>query len=80
MKKIDGKSKAQRIWKKWSTLLGNEYETTLFAISLSVPVHGNTLILFQYVEKHGKPLYDEIVEKANDGRKVYFCLWRNRDK
>jgi|TARA_Y100000015_G_scaffold43159_1_gene52620 superfamily II DNA or RNA helicase len=33
---------------------------------------GNTLILFQYVEKHGKPLYDEIVEKANDGRKVFF--------
>ena len=39
---------------------------------------GNTLILFQYVEKHGKPLYDEIVEKANDGRKVFLFMEEQR--
>lgn len=33
---------------------------------------GNTLVLFQFVEKHGKPLYDMIRAKAEDRRKVFF--------
>jgi superfamily II DNA or RNA helicase len=33
---------------------------------------GNTLLLFQYVEKHGKVLYELLKEKAKDGRKIFF--------
>ena len=32
---------------------------------------GNSLLLFQYVEKHGRILYDMIKEKAKN-RKVFF--------
>ena len=33
---------------------------------------GNTLLLFQYVEKHGKILDEMIREKVAEGRKVFF--------
>ena len=42
-----------------------------FIRNLAIDQKGNTLILFQYVDKHGKTLYDMIVDKASD-RKVFF--------
>ena len=42
-----------------------------FIRNLSMSLEGNTLLLFQYVEKHGKILYDMIKEKAGD-RHVFF--------
>jgi len=42
-----------------------------FIRNLSIKATGNTLVLFQYVEKHGKILYDMIKEKAPD-KNVYF--------
>lgn len=33
---------------------------------------GNTLVLFQFVEKHGKVLYDMISKAVDKGRKVFF--------
>ena len=41
-----------------------------FITNLAESLNGNTLILYQYVEKHGKILYD--ILKKNDTRKVYF--------
>ncbi|CAB4162878.1 SSL2 DNA or RNA helicases of superfamily II [uncultured Caudovirales phage] len=41
-----------------------------FIKNLALSLDSNTLILFQYVEKHGKALYD-IISKGTD-RKVYF--------
>lgn len=41
-----------------------------FIKNLALSLESNTLILFQYVEKHGKELYD-IISKATN-RKVYF--------
>ena len=35
------------------------------------PLKGNTLVLYQFVEKHGKPLYDLILNTYKD-RKVFF--------
>ena len=32
---------------------------------------GNTLVLFQFVEKHGKPLHN-LIEDKYEGRKVFF--------
>jgi superfamily II DNA or RNA helicase len=42
-----------------------------FIRNLALKQEGNTLVLFQYVEKHGKILYDMIAERC-DTRKVFF--------
>jgi len=42
-----------------------------FIRNLAISSKGNTLVLFQYVEKHGKMLYDMILSKCAD-RKVFF--------
>lgn len=44
-----------------------------FISNLAVGCKGNTLVLFQFVERHGEPLFQQINEKAQfDGRPVYF--------
>jgi len=43
-----------------------------FITNLALDQDGNTLVLFQYVEKHGKVLYDLIKEKAHSRRKIFF--------
>lgn len=43
-----------------------------FIRNLALKQTGNTLVLFQFVEKHGKHLYNDIAERAADGRKVFF--------
>jgi superfamily II DNA or RNA helicase len=48
------------------------YPRNKFIRNLAVNSKGNTLVLFQYVEKHGKVLYDMIKEKSHDKRKVFF--------
>ena len=42
-----------------------------FIRNLALGCQGNTLVLFQFVEKHGAPLYEMIKERAGD-RPVYF--------
>ena len=41
-----------------------------FIRNLALSLEGNTLILYQYVDKHGKTLYDMIKDKTD--REVYF--------
>jgi len=43
-----------------------------FISNLALDQKGNTLLLFQYVEKHGKLLYEQIIEKKKKNRKVFF--------
>ena len=43
-----------------------------FIRNLAIDQKGNTLLLFQFVEKHGEILYNIIKEKAEDNRKVFF--------
>jgi len=43
-----------------------------FIRNLAVNSKGNTLVLFQYVEKHGKVLYDLIKNKVHEDRKIFF--------
>jgi superfamily II DNA or RNA helicase len=43
-----------------------------FIRNLSLDCKGNTLILFQYIEKQGKVLYNLLREKIVDERKVFF--------
>ena len=35
-------------------------------------INGNTLVLFNYIEKHGEPLYNLINNNVDDARKVFF--------
>ena len=42
-----------------------------FISNLALSLEGNTLILYQYVDKHGRILHDMINRKSN-GRKVFF--------
>jgi superfamily II DNA or RNA helicase len=39
--------------------------------ALTLSLNGNTLLLFQYVDKHGKVLLD-MIEKESNGRKVFY--------
>ena len=43
-----------------------------FIRNLSLDLQGNSLVLFQLVEKHGKELYKMIKEKAGDDKQVFF--------
>ena len=43
-----------------------------FIRNLALDQKGNTLVLFQFVEKHGKILFDMIDSKADINRKVFF--------
>ena len=45
-----------------------------FITNLTLDLRGNSLILFQFVEKHGKILYNMILERTKDqpNRKIFF--------
>lgn len=44
-----------------------------FIINLTADLKGNSLVLFQFVEKHGEPLFESIKRKLEGSkRKVYF--------
>ena len=45
-----------------------------FIRNLAIKLKGNTLVLFQLVEKHGKNLHEIIKEKADDNRKVFYIF------
>lgn len=49
----------------------NEFRNR-FIRNLALTREGNTLILFQYVEKHGKVLYNLLLDSVKEGRKVFF--------
>jgi len=56
-----------------SFIVSNEKRNN-FIRNLALNCKGNTLVLFQYVEKHGKVLHDLIQEKAHDNRKIFFVF------
>jgi superfamily II DNA or RNA helicase len=43
-----------------------------FITNLALDQTGNTLVLFQYVDKHGKVLFDMMEKKAKKGRKIFY--------
>jgi len=54
---------------KW--IVGND-KRNKFISTLCCTLHGNSLLLFNYVETHGKPLYEMIKKECEDPRKVFF--------
>lgn len=67
----EGKTSAKRYQKELEWLCQNK-KRNLFIKNLALDMKGNTLILFQYVDKHGKILRDYIERDAKAGRKVFF--------
>tara|TARA_B100001094_G_C18175806_1_gene797790 strand:- start:548 stop:2044 length:1497 start_codon:yes stop_codon:yes gene_type:complete len=51
-------------------IVGNKKRNE-FITKLSMSLDGNTLVLFQFVEKHGKILH-ELIKEANPDKKVFF--------
>ena len=43
-----------------------------FIVNLALSLEGNTLLLFNFVEKHGDVLYEMLNKKAKEGRKVFY--------
>ena len=43
-----------------------------FIVNLTCDQEGNTLVLYNLVEKHGKPLYDLFINRVGKERKVFF--------
>ena len=43
-----------------------------FICNLAEDLDGNTLILFNYIEKHGDPLWDMLNTKVSKDRKIFF--------
>ena len=58
-------------YQKEMDFLVTNYNRNMFIRNLALSCTGNTLLLFQYVEKHGAVLNDIIKEKVKD-RKVFF--------
>jgi len=52
-------------------IIGNPARNRLIR-NLAVDAKGNTLVLFNRVEAHGKPLFELINTKVEEGRKVFF--------
>jgi len=43
-----------------------------FITNLTLDLDGNSLVLYNFVEKHGVPLYNMIKDRAHEKRKIYF--------
>ena len=54
--------------------LVSNHSRNLVIRNLSITQKGNTLVLFQYVEKHGQILFDMINTKVGAERKVFFVF------
>jgi superfamily II DNA or RNA helicase len=52
-------------------IIGNDARNRLIR-NLAVDATGNTLVLFRLVDKHGKPLFEQINNKVDEDRKVFF--------
>jgi len=49
-----------------------------FIVNLTKHLKGNTLVLFQFVEKHGSVLHDMFINSVDEGRKVFY-IWGGTD-
>ena len=66
------KERKNKTYQEEMDLLVTNEKRNRFIRNLAIASKGNTLVLFQYVEKHGKILYEMIKEKVHKDRKVFF--------
>jgi len=68
----DSKLISSAKYKEEMDYLVSNQERNNFIKNLAVSLKGNSLLLFQYVEKHGKTLYEMCRKEADKNRKVFF--------
>lgn len=59
--------------KEMDFIVSNHRRNT-FIKNLALSLNGNTLLLFQYIAKHGEILYDLITKSVTSNRKVFFIF------
>jgi superfamily II DNA or RNA helicase len=59
-------------WQQEMDFIVSHKKRNIFLKNLAISLDGNTLLLFQYIEKHGIILYNLIKEAAHDKRKIFF--------
>jgi len=69
---VDAKSIYKEKYHKELEYLAQSEKRNKYIRNLALALNGNTLCLFQLVEKHGQLLYKLIKEKADKDRKVFF--------
>ena len=74
LKYTEGEKKAfkQIDYQKEIDYLVGHVKRNAFIRNLALNLKGNTLVLFNYVEKHGKPLYEDIAAHAGETQKVFY--------
>ena len=68
----DRKLMARKTYQEEMDFLVRHQTRNKFISNLALNLKGNTLVLFQYVDKHGKDLYQKIKADAANGRHVFF--------
>lgn len=71
-------AKAMRYQDEIDFLVAHE-KRNKFLVDLACNTKGNTLVLFQYVEKHGKPLFDMISAKSKQHNKDVYLVFGGTD-
>jgi superfamily II DNA or RNA helicase len=66
------KQVARSTYQQEMDFLVSHEKRNAFIKNLTLTRKGNTLVLFQYVKKHGEPLYEQVSKEAADGRRVFF--------
>lgn len=66
------KAMARKTYQQEMDYLVRHQARNKFITKLSLSLKGNTLILFQFVDKHGKDLYKQLKAQAATGRHVFF--------
>jgi len=69
----ENEKKVNRDYKTEINFLLSHYGRNSFIKNLALSCNGNTLILFQFVEKHGKIIYEKILKEA--GNRPVFFVW-----
>ena len=69
---VDAKSIYKEKYHKELEYLAQSEKRNKYIRNLALALNGNTLCLFQLVEKHGQLLYKLIKEKADKDRKIFF--------
>jgi superfamily II DNA or RNA helicase len=70
----DRKSMKDMTYQEEMDWLVSNNKRNIIIRNLSITQKGNTLVLFQYVEKHGRIIFDMINNKIGDTRKVFFVF------
>ncbi len=70
----DRKSMKDMTYQEEMDWLVSNNKRNIIIRNLSITQKGNTLVLFQYVEKHGRIIFDMINNKVSDTRKVFFVF------